>query len=65
MTLNRIHCTTSIEWFEVLQVLLKEMEMLFIKQWCMLLHTEDKSELRIKEIRVIILSKVVIEKYPT
>lgn len=41
------------------------MEMLFIKQWWVLLHTEDKSELRIKAIRVIILLKVVIEKHPT
>lgn len=63
ISLNRVHCTISIEWFEVLQVLHKEMEMFFIKQWWVMFHTEDKSELRIKEIRVIISSKHVIEKY--
>lgn len=36
-----------------------------MKQWWVLLHNEDKSELRIKEIRVIILLKDVNEKYPT
>lgn len=30
----------------------------------MLLHTEDKSEFRIKEIRVIILSKEVMKAIP-
>lgn len=65
MTLSRILITISIEWFEVLQVLHKEMKMLVIKKWWVLLHTENKSKLRIKGIRVIILLKDVIEKYPT
>lgn len=33
MTFSRILCTIPIEGFEVLQVLHKEMKMLFIEQW--------------------------------
>lgn len=48
ISLNRILCTVSIKCFEVLQVLHRENEMLFIKECWVLFHIEDCGELRIK-----------------
>lgn len=48
VSLNRILCTVSIKCFELLWVLHRENEMLFIKEFGALFYIKDGGELRIK-----------------